>query len=121
MTTRFPRLTLGALLLVFSANPLVAGEEPAQPKAPAAPSSKGKATPSTTRRKGKLKPVDLNNATTEALSFMLGIDLALAKKIVAARPYRSKADLVTRGVLSQATYNTLKDKVMVDAVKPASK
>ena len=37
---------------------------------------------------------------------------AEADKIIAGRPYRSKADLVTRGILPAGVYEGLKQRVM---------
>lgn len=64
------------------------------------------------RTKGKLKPVDINHATKEEISFMLGIDVSLAAKIVAGRPYLTKARLLTSHILTAAEYASLKDRVV---------
>ena len=51
--------------------------------------------------------VDINSAA-EADIAAVGIDKAIAKKIVEGRPYRNKRDLVTRQLLSQDQYDKVK-------------
>lgn len=64
--------------------------------------------------------VDVNSASREALMKLPGIDGALADKIIAGRPYLSKAKLVTQNVLTMKTYAGLKDGIMA-ASQPAKK
>jgi DNA uptake protein ComE-like DNA-binding protein len=54
------------------------------------------------------KPVDINSATEEEL-VATGIEKATVKKIIEARPYRNKAELVSRQLLTRAQYDKLKD------------
>jgi DNA uptake protein ComE-like DNA-binding protein len=56
----------------------------------------------------KLKPIDINTAPEEDFA-LVGIDRPTAKKIVQARPFRSKADLVTRQVMTKEQYDKVKD------------
>ena len=86
-------------------------QEPPRPK-PAAPPAKSKPQVAAVRTKGKLKPVDINSATKEEISFMLGIDVALAAKIVAGRPYPTKARLDTNKIVTAAVYASIKDRVV---------
>lgn len=140
MTTRIPNPLPAALLLALglalplgaqeTAKPKLAAatapapekasEAPAKPVAakakpsaakPAAPAPKAKAPVVEPRTKGKLKPVDINHAHPNEISFMLGIDAALAAKVVANRPYKTKADLVTKNVFTMELYQKLKTKV----------
>jgi DNA uptake protein ComE-like DNA-binding protein len=55
--------------------------------------------------------VDINSAL-EADIVALGIDRAVAKKIIDGRPYRNKRDLVTRQLLTTEQYNKLKDQLV---------
>lgn len=57
--------------------------------------------------------LDINSAPSEKLMTLPGIDLALAKKIIAQRPYRTKNDLVTKKVLPQATYDGISRRITV--------
>jgi len=108
--------------LTPSAAPAGKGPTVQKPKGSApAPKTAAKSEAILPRTKGKLKPVKLNSATKEQIGFMLGIDAGLAAKIVAARPFKTKAELVTRGLISQDTYSTLKDRVVADAVKATAK
>jgi DNA uptake protein ComE-like DNA-binding protein len=97
-----PRTALGTLALLMGGTLLLQAQAAAKPKPPAME----------TRSKGKLKPVDINSATKEEISFMLGIDVGLAAKIVAGRPYLTKARLVTQNIVSAEVYASIKDKVV---------
>ena len=62
------------------------------------------------------KIVDINAAgETEIVS--IGIDRALAKKIVEGRPYRNKRDLVTRQLLTKEQYEKYKDSLVAKRPK----
>lgn len=58
--------------------------------------------------------LDLNQADAEALK-RLGVDDQLVDRIIDNRPYRNKLDLVSRMVLPEAVYATIRDKVGVAA------
>ena len=76
------------------------------------------------------KQIDINSASEDEM-VSIGIEKAAAKKIVEARPYRSKAELVSKQLLTKVQYDKLKDSLvakrpaeMKDAknpVKPAGK
>ena len=57
------------------------------------------------------KQVDINSATEEEL-VAAGIEKATVKKIIEARPYRNKAELVSRQLLTRAHYDKLKDSLV---------
>jgi DNA uptake protein ComE-like DNA-binding protein len=54
------------------------------------------------------KQIDINSATEEEL-VAVGIEKATVRKIIEARPYRNKAELVSRQFLTPAQYDKLKD------------
>jgi DNA uptake protein ComE-like DNA-binding protein len=72
------------------------------------------------------KQVDINTATEEEM-VAVGIEKAAAKKIIEARPYRNKAELVSRQLLTRTQYDKLKDFLIAkqppsppnDKMKPA--
>lgn len=59
-----------------------------------------------------VKPVDINNASAEALQKVPGISEEVAKKIIANRPYGSKAWLVTKKIISQGEYEGMKRQII---------
>lgn len=61
--------------------------------------------------------VDINHASRETLKTLPGIGDAEADRIIAARPYKTKAELVTRKVLPEGVFVTLKGQVTVQ-LKP---
>jgi DNA uptake protein ComE-like DNA-binding protein len=110
MTIRSLMTSLAAVLLLLAAGlPLAAQTKPAV---------KGRAPSASPRAKGKLKPVDINGATKNELGFMLGIPEELAARIVAGRPYGSKAHLLTRNIVSADVYAKIKDKVIAKQSGP---
>lgn len=66
-------------------------------------------------------PVDINTATTVELKTVPGIGDAYANKIVAARPYKTSADLVKKKVLSLGVYNKVKANLVAKQVAKAKK
>jgi DNA uptake protein ComE-like DNA-binding protein len=54
------------------------------------------------------KQVDINSATEEEM-VAIGIEKASAKKIIEARPYRNKSELVSKQLLTKTQYDKLKD------------
>jgi DNA uptake protein ComE-like DNA-binding protein len=59
-----------------------------------------------------IKPVDINRATRKQLKSLPGIGNAEADKIIAGRPYGSKANLVTRNIISIGVYETIKKRII---------
>jgi DNA uptake protein ComE-like DNA-binding protein len=57
-------------------------------------------------------PVDINSASKAQLKKLPGIGDAEAAKIIAGRPYLSKAHLVTRDILSGVHYVQIKDLII---------
>ena len=67
--------------------------------------------PKTPVRPLNARIVDINTAP-EADIAAVGIDKAVAKKIVEGRPYRNKRDLVVRQLLSQDEYDKVKNAIV---------
>lgn len=116
MKQGFISLTLtAAALLLGSTATLAAGT---QAKAPQAAASQTKASPKiakstvVTKPAAKIKLVDINSASVAELKKLPGITDAEASKIVAGRPYGSKAWLVTHKIIPAGVYEGLKQQVI---------
>jgi competence protein ComEA len=55
--------------------------------------------------------VDINRATNEQLTRLPGIDNARAERVIAARPYKTAHELVTRRVLSAEEYQRIREHI----------
>ena len=83
-------------------------------------SSTGKVSASAEKPTGKRRLLDLNNATRDELKSLPGANEALADKIIAGRPYGSKADLVSHGILLAGPYQSIRKHVFVGPVKKSA-
>jgi DNA uptake protein ComE-like DNA-binding protein len=86
---------------------------PAMPATPKAPDSASHSTASVP--KGGL--VDINTATAAELKGLPGVSDADSAKIIQGRPYADKNQLVSRHVVSEATYDKIKDQVVAKQPK----
>ena len=66
----------------------------------------------TSSKAAKSTLVNINTASKSDLTALSGIDDATAQKIIDARPYTRKKDLLTKKVVSQTTYNGIKDEIV---------
>jgi len=96
-----------------------------QPKSPhpaasGPPTMAGQAIkPKKAARPANVKLVDINTAGKAELKKLPGIGDAQADQIIAKRPFGSKADLTTRGIVPEGIYLMLKDRVIARQ-KPGS-
>jgi DNA uptake protein ComE-like DNA-binding protein len=56
--------------------------------------------------------IDINSASVDQLKALPGIGDKYSAKIVAGRPYVNKTQLVSKGIIPQATYNKIADKII---------
>ena len=61
--------------------------------------------------------LDINTATADQLKGIPGIGDAYASRIIKGRPYANKTQLVNKGVLPQATYDKVKDRIVASQAK----
>jgi competence protein ComEA len=98
------RVPVGILALTIAAPVL------AQPAAPTMPSTTSPSTATAPASKSEM--VDLNSATAVELKALPGVTDSDAAKIIQGRPYTDKNQLVTKKVVSDATYEKIKDHVV---------
>ena len=58
--------------------------------------------------------LDINTATIRELATLPGIDQSTADKVARERPYNRQDDLVTKNIVTRPTYDTIKDKIVVN-------
>jgi DNA uptake protein ComE-like DNA-binding protein len=102
MLRSFSRLVLAAALL-FTAMPALTHAQGKSAAAAAASSPTGK--------------IDINTATIDQLKAFPGIGDAYSKRIVDGRPYANKGQLVSKGIIPQATYDKIKDNIIASQPK----
>ena len=59
-------------------------------------------------------PLDLNTATESDLESLPGITKSDAERIIRNRPYRSKNELVNKRIISEESYDRIRDNVTAD-------
>jgi competence protein ComEA len=111
--------------LSFAADTQAASPQQAASKATASPKSAKGAADAKRKAIAKVKLVDINSAKKEELKKLPGISDAEAAKIIAGRPYGSKAWLVSNNILPEAKYLTVSQLVIAkqpykDAAKNAA-
>ena len=106
---KLSRLPIGLLALTVAAP--VFAQSATTPAMPAAPKASDPASHSTAAvpRAGL---VDLNTATATELKGLPGLTEADSTKIIQGRPYTDKNQLVGKKVVSEATYEKIKDHVV---------
>ncbi len=88
---------------VMLCTPLAGAAQNTQPKAHAAPLPEAR--------------VDINHASADELMKVPGMTQTWAARIARFRPYRTKEDLVDRGVVTSEVYDRIKDYVIAHRVK----
>ncbi|HEY5256504.1 MAG TPA: helix-hairpin-helix domain-containing protein [Acidobacteriaceae bacterium] len=65
----------------------------------------------------KMGPMDINTASADQLRTLPGIGDTYARKIVQGRPYSSKNQLVTKGILPKNVYAKVQNMIIASHVK----
>jgi competence protein ComEA len=113
MKPHYISAALTAAVLLLSASLSFALENKAD--APQETASKAKASPGSaieidarSKAAAQIKLVNINSASSKELKKLPGISDAEAAKIIAGRPYGSKAWLVTHNIIDKEVYENLK-------------
>ena len=106
-----------AAALLLSINPSFAADKKPEAAGTAAeaaqkPATAGKQGEKKAAPAAKVKLVDINSASKAELKKLPGISDADAAKIIAGRPYLSKANLTTRNIITREAYESLKTQVI---------
>jgi len=67
----------------------------------------------------RMPAVDINSAGKEDLMKLPGITDETAQKIVDGRPYKSKADLIKKSILTKAEYGKVRNRIVARQEKSA--
>jgi len=109
-------LAVAGALAAAPANPHASASASAPDSAASAPLRPGKKPPA-----APVKLVDINSASLKQLKTLPGIGDAEAKKIIAHRPYLTKTELVSKGVLPTGPFLSLKRQVVAMPPKKLAK
>ena len=93
------------ILLLLMTLALVTAQPKPKSSAKTAKTTSSSSSTKTTSSSSKL--VDLNSASQEELDALPGIGKVYSQKIVNGRPYANKTQLVSKGIIPQATYNQI--------------
>ena len=125
MEDRRTETVLIGLVLCLAASLAQAVDASTKPMAGPASAARGEKSVATKERAAEraVEPVDINSATKAELKKLPGIGDAEADRIIAGRPYLSKAHLQTHNILSPMQYQALRELVIArqkDAKFPKS-
>lgn len=117
MTRNIIHSTMLAAILLFAASASFTADDKTPAAGGAKAVSKAKTADQNAKAKkakaeAKVKLVDINSADKAGLKTLPGISDADADKIIAGRPYLSKAKLTTRNIISRDVYDGLKKLVI---------
>jgi competence protein ComEA len=117
---KLSRLPVGLLALTIAA-PVLAQPAPTTPNA-ASPTATATALPGSQKAPDVMPrntaavpntdPIDINTATAVQLKALPGVSESDSAKIIQGRPYSDKSQLVSKKVVSEATYDKIKDHIV---------
>ena len=111
MTFRYLPAAIVAVVVLAGPGPAFAssGQSDVRPQAgSAAKPGPASASGAPSKAPAKVKLVDINTATSKELSKLPGVTETVAAKIIAGRPYGSKAQLVTHHVIDEGAYENIR-------------
>ena len=111
MNRRCINVALAAVALLLTASISFALEEDAKQPLNNKPAKSAKRS-AATKTKSTIKLVDVNSASKEALKKLPGISDAYADKIIAGRPYPTKARILTANILPAEVYAGISKKII---------
>jgi DNA uptake protein ComE-like DNA-binding protein len=121
---RIPAVFVAVVALAFAATVALAADTTAPAPAPAkstTPTHHSSSSKSSSSKTTHPK-TDLNTASKEDLMKLPGVDDAIADKIVAARPFKSRSELESKNIVTKEQYSKLSAHVTVEPpAKTASK
>jgi competence protein ComEA len=112
MKQRIGTTGLIALALFFATGVCNASTAPTETTAKPAASSTAATGSKSGTAKTAVKLLDINSAAKAELKTLPGIDEVRADKIIAGRPYGSKAFLVTRNIIPAGVYEQIKNQII---------
>lgn len=65
----------------------------------------------------QMSKIDINSASLDQLKAIPGVGDVYAKKIIAGRPYTTKHQLVTKGILPNGLYEKIKEQIIAHHIK----
>ncbi|MGH7682185.1 MAG: ComEA family DNA-binding protein [Candidatus Eiseniibacteriota bacterium] len=113
------KLVLAALALGFVV-PVLAMADDTMPQSTTPPATSAQPAHHEKSAKPAKPHVNLNTGTKEQLMAIPGLDDATADKIIAARPFKSKNELMEKNILTKDQYNKISSMVTTEAHKSSS-
>jgi competence protein ComEA len=114
---KFSWLPMSLFALTIAA-PVMAQPAPgASPNATSPSSTMAPSAPKSTAAVPKADLVDINSATAAELKMLPGVSDGDATKIVQGRPYSDKSQLLSKKVVSEATYDKIKEHLVAKQPK----
>ncbi|HZQ92825.1 MAG TPA: helix-hairpin-helix domain-containing protein [Terriglobales bacterium] len=115
------RVFVSVAIMALAATVALAQTKDSKSKA-AGSSAPAKATTAPAKKTSSkhVEKLDINAATRDQLKELPGIGDATADKIIAGRPYRAKNDLVKRKIISESTYEGIKEQIIAHQPKAAA-
>ena len=109
---RIPAVLVAVVAMAFAAT--VALADTTAPATTPAPAAKSTSTHHSSSKSHTTHPkTDLNTASKEELMKLPGVDEAMADKIVAARPFKSRSELESKNIVTKEQYGKLSQMVTV--------